>query len=343
MRNLSKEQRIENLVRLGYRPNEAEFVCLAALNSGYFVRRQFVSFLGKKSGWLDEVFLSRAKAMHHVAMSSLARNRVLYHFKSHPLFTALGESNNRNRRTHETFTIKTRLMILDFVLAHLQNRFMSTEQEKIQFFCDVLHLDSSHFPSKLYRSASQSGSTRRFFVDKMPIFVDTHDLVPVPSFCYVDAGSHGSEGFKTYLGEYRTLFARLPQYRLVYVAATSSNLADVERIFKREVGTRGAPVDPAITRLLGYFSDRQRFDRRDLAGFDQGKLIQFRQDRLEFSDSDSERLFDRWKTGGDEAIIALLAPESHSRPRSSATFSAHVMDFDYRLFGSLFDGNYTID
>ena len=35
------EEAVESIRRLGYTPEEAEFLMLAAIHSGYFVRRQF--------------------------------------------------------------------------------------------------------------------------------------------------------------------------------------------------------------------------------------------------------------------------------------------------------------
>jgi hypothetical protein len=334
---MTNEQRIESLVRLGYKAPEAEFVCLAALNSGYFVRRHFVSFLGKGSGRLDENFLCRAKTLRHVTASRLDRNRVLYHFKSKPLFTALGEEDNRNRRSHQAITIKTRLMALDFVLQHLRYRFLSTEEEKVAFFCDAVGLDRAHLPVKGYRGI-KGDCTQRFFVDKMPIFIEeTASGRWNTSFCYLDGGANSAAGFKSYLEEYRNLFARLAQFKIVYIASSNDNLADARRLFTHHFGDTGGrpPLDPAISRLLNFFADRVRFERRDLAAFDQGKLIQFRRDREEFSNASSEKLFERWRTAGDEGVLAVLAPESMAKAPCSATFSSHILEFNYELFGSL--------
>jgi hypothetical protein len=50
---MTNQERICNLKMLGYTDREAEFLCLAALHSGYFVRRQFLGFAGRERGKLD--------------------------------------------------------------------------------------------------------------------------------------------------------------------------------------------------------------------------------------------------------------------------------------------------
>ena len=51
---MTKPERISNLKGLGYTEREPPFLCLAALASGYFLRRQFTSFIARESGWADE-------------------------------------------------------------------------------------------------------------------------------------------------------------------------------------------------------------------------------------------------------------------------------------------------
>ena len=57
------------------------------------------------------------------------------------------------------------------------------------------------------------------------------------------------------------------------------------------------PADPAVTRLLGYFRDRELYQRRELETFNQQKLIQFREDRRAFSEERYESLFDQNSCG----------------------------------------------
>lgn len=61
---MTTEQRIESVERFGYSTREAGFLVLAALHSGYFLRRQYCAFLGIGFGYPDDVPTSRATASY---------------------------------------------------------------------------------------------------------------------------------------------------------------------------------------------------------------------------------------------------------------------------------------
>ena len=60
---MQNEARIESLRCLSYSEREAAFLCLAALHGGYFLRRQYVEFLGKSrrtvAALIDRAFTLR--------------------------------------------------------------------------------------------------------------------------------------------------------------------------------------------------------------------------------------------------------------------------------------------
>src|SRR4051794_19825273 len=109
------EQRVHALQSFGYTEREAGFLCRAALHSGYFLRRQFLAYAGGNYGKLDSRLSERVLENGHAKAKGLRYRQVLYHLCSKPLYAALGETDNRNRREHFVFTIKARLMALDFV------------------------------------------------------------------------------------------------------------------------------------------------------------------------------------------------------------------------------------
>jgi hypothetical protein len=337
---VTNEQRIASLQSAGYTEREAAFLCLAALHSGYFVRRQFSFFIGKNSGQLDENFLKRALGNNHVRATTYRADRILYHIGSKPLYDLIGEPDNRNRRQHQVFTIKCRVMALDFVLQHRTCKFAATEREKLDLFCGRFSIDIEHLPAKLYRATSSANSTTRYFVDKYPIFVTDADSAV--HFCYIDEGLHSTSGFEGYLHQYEALLRRLPGFRMVYVAGFTDQCAKARRVFDRFAVALGAtaPLDPQVARLLAYFRNRDAFERRDLKDFTQAKLIQFREDRASFDGSNYERMFQAWKCGGDEAVLGCLGLKASSNARPAIVFETHILRFNYQLFGTLSNGNW---
>src|SRR4051794_29207566 len=121
--SLAPETVGSGLARFGYGAEEAAFLRLVALQSGYFLRRQAAQFFGSKDGRRVTPLVDKAVALEHARSSTWRRNTQLYHLSSRPFYEALGESNNRNRRRHELTQIKNRVMALDYVLDRSTERF----------------------------------------------------------------------------------------------------------------------------------------------------------------------------------------------------------------------------
>jgi hypothetical protein len=149
---MTEAERITNLTVFGYTEREARFMCRAALHSGYFVRRQFLTFSQCERGRADYALTAKATAARHVKELVFRQKRRVYSFCSKPFFEAIGDVDNRNRRTHEIPTIKSRLIGFDFVLSNPAIDYLSTEAEKVRFFGDRLGIGFEHFPTKRYHS-----------------------------------------------------------------------------------------------------------------------------------------------------------------------------------------------
>jgi len=340
---VTNQERISSLKSLGYTEREAEFLCLAALHSGYFLRRQFLFFIGKCRGQLDANFIEKIAANKHAKRMAFRGDRVLHHVASKLIYDALGESDNRNRRQHEVFTIKNRLMALDFALQNRAHRFLPTEREKTSFFRDELKVSVKHLPVKRYRAQENGTTTDRHFVDKLPIFTSTNmdGTAPLPHFCYIDEGQHSTSRFEQHLREYRSLFAQLPHFRLLYVACFPDQFEASRRLFERTILNRSnIPIDPLATRMIAYFQDREAYEKKDFKRFTQQKLIQFREDRTAFTGPDHELLFEQWKHSGDPVVIAHFCPNAMPKTSHVAEFGTYLLRFNYDLFGTLLNGNW---
>lgn len=340
---MTNEERTSNLKKLGYTDREAEFLRLAALHSGYFLRRQFLYFIDKCRGQLAAAFVEKAVQNGHTKAHAFRGDRIIYHVASKLIYEALGEADNRNRRQHEILTIKNRLMALDFVLQNRGRRFLATEREKTSFFCDELKITGKHLPVKRYRSPENDRTTDRHFVDKLPIFTDagTNGATVLPHFCYIDEGLHSTSRFEQHLQEYRGLFGQLNQFRLLYVSCFPDQCEPSRRLFERTILNRvNAPIDPLATRLISYFQDRNAYETKDLKRFTQQKLIQFREDRTAFTGPEYDLLFEQWKTNGSSAVIAHVCPDAMAKSTNAGEFATYLLKFKYELFGTLLNGNW---
>ncbi len=329
---MDKREQISSLRGFGYNEREAAFLAVAALHSGYFLRRQYCAFIGTGFGYPDKLFIDRALELRHVREISLRYRRKLYSIQSRPLFEALGEIDNRNRRLHEPQTIKARLMSLDYILGKLDASWYPTETERISLFVDQFKIDKQHLPAKRYVSRNGGKQTLRWFVDKPPIFTEPPDKTVW--FCFADPGYHTGDAFVSFLTDYRPLFARLERFGIIYIACYAASAHRGKAIFNRSFSALGtSPVDPIHSELSQYFEDRHEHETNGLAGFDHERLNRYREARKRFSNRRTDDLFELWRNGGAAAMIADLCPESAPDIHQRCSFSIEMIDQNYELFG----------
>src|SRR5258708_14627373 len=164
------ESNIENLRRLGYTEDEARFLYLVATHSSYFSTRQYLQFTGAKSGEKSMAFTQKLLGKGHATAKLLLRNGRIYHLHSRLIYRAVGRENLRNRREHSIDYLRTKLAILDFILAHLDYHYFQTEAEKVEYFCSKLRLNRGILPAKRYSGAIRHKTTDRYFADTFPLF-----------------------------------------------------------------------------------------------------------------------------------------------------------------------------
>jgi hypothetical protein len=338
-------ERIQALQNFGYDADEARFLTIAALHGGYFLRRQFLNFVGGAKGGKDVVLLKKLETNHHVRVSVYRHNRMVYHLCSKPLYEALGEPNNRNRREHQPATIKNKIMSLDFVLEHQDQLFLATEREKVDYFVATRNIARENLPTRLFASHHGGEPAAKHFVDSYPIYLATgpdgalgHDSVP--HFCYVDEDLQTADRFSTYLGQYFRLFTALGDFRVIYVAERPRLFASAERVFQRFSESAPPPANPVFNEeaaLAAYFQRRRAYEDQDFSGFDTAGIIRFREEKKRFASDHYEMLYARWKAGDPKVLIQKKAPGQGPDGTLRGRFSAYVLTQDYELFGTIRD------
>jgi hypothetical protein len=331
---MTNEERIFALQNCGYTHRQATFLCTVALHSGYFLRRQYHKFLGQKPGASAERLIERGRAKGHIRIHSSANRTLIYHLGARCVYEVLDDEDNPNQRWRQPSSIKTKLMGLDFVLAHPQYRYLATENEKLDFFCSTLGLERDCLFARDYRSRHPESPTRtRYFVDRFPIFVTgtATDLRPLVSFCYVDGARAKPCGFATYLEHYRAMFSCLPSIEVVYVAIDPQIFPKAERVFAQYVrASPHRPEDPLLARLREHFRVRELFERQGSRCLDQQRLDCFRDELEEYRGPKFEALYQQWKREASLGICANAA--THQVRRVFRTW--RVAD-EYQLFGDL--------
>jgi hypothetical protein len=338
---LTNTERRSGLERLGYNEREAEFLCLAALHGGYFVRRQYAQFLRLQDGGTVSQLIEKTLELGHAHADTYRANMHIYHLSARPFYAVLGQEDNRNRRRKEPLTIKAKLMGLDFVLAHPHHQYLTTEREKVGFFEATFGIKTKVLPIKRYAGSGQV--TERYFVEKFPIAYSPNSepaAQPLVSFCFIDPGLATVDGFETFLDRYAPLLAALPHFRVIYVAATDVLFGKAQGLFDRFItGDRklgnGPDSEVRSQNMLAYFEARRLYETKQLALFDRTKLLQLRDLRQAFSGPEIEALYARWKATGANRIPNDSTPKTSKTITGCGQFSTYLLDHSYDLFGSL--------
>jgi len=202
---------IERIRGLGYTESEARFLYIVAVFSGYFTLKQFRAFTGASYGKRPSCFAEKLIEQGHARICGQARGGSLFHLFSRTIYGQMEKDNLRNRKRHSLGFIRTRLVLLDFVLGNQDLAYFETEQDKVNFFCQELGISKEYLPANVYEGAAPDQKTIRYFVDKFPLFVAPPfpGLPPVVTFSYVDAGFERPSQFASHLAAYQPLFRQL--------------------------------------------------------------------------------------------------------------------------------------
>ena len=283
---------LEALIAFGYTEEEARFLYLVATHSGYFVARQFLAFTGAHWGKRTTIFWTKLQSLRHARVERFPKSGVVYHVFSRRLYRRIERENIRNRRTHELDFIRTRLAILDFVLAHRDQEYLETESEKVRFFCGTLGMERHHLPSRVYLGSAQAKPTLRYFVDKFPMFLSSASG-HVVTFTYVHAATSTLVDFAHHLETYLPLFRQLSEFSFVYASRTNACFANATEVFRSLVKI---PLEHEIAdQLLRYFRVRRAWDERRYGAVTDADLLFREAARTRFSGTRFEALYRGWK------------------------------------------------
>jgi hypothetical protein len=240
----------------GYTEREAAFLYLAALHSGYFLRRQYLRFIERGRGALAAQFLRRAFALGHIQSIACGQARFVYHLTSTEVYGAAGLGASHHRRLKSDATIKSRLMVLDFVLDHLGDTLLDTEAAKVIHFTETHGLSESILPRS--RGAA--------FAEEFPLILNKDgDL----SFSYIDEGALSASSFEHFLDQYTPLFRALPGFTLLYLSDYAQNFERARNLFISKLADE-RPGTTAVTprgvdHLIDYLSVRKQADMKQSA------------------------------------------------------------------------------
>jgi hypothetical protein len=307
---------------LGYTEDEARFLYVVATHSGYFVPRQFLALAGAKWGYRTDQLTKKLESQDHASWREYEGAGGVYHLFSKKLYAAIAKENLRNRRRHSAEFIKTRLVLLDFVIENQQHDYLETEQQKVEYFCNKLHLPKTCLPTKTYEAHSSSNPTLRYFVDKYPLFLDSSRSFssPVVTLSYVDPGYATVAGFANHLNAYRPLFRELTAFRFLFISNFAAHFGDAEQRFS---SLFGAPNSTDIAAdVLRYFRLRKAWDLKKYALFSNSEIEWLNGATRRFAGQRLDSLHVAWCAGQvrDDDVRLALPDSTFPRKAEFATY-----------------------
>jgi hypothetical protein len=300
---------------LGYTPDESGFLYIVATHSGYFVPRQFITFTG--AGWRkrSQHFTEKLESRGHATWREYQDVGGVYHLFSKTLYRLIDRENLRNRRRHSIEFIRTRLLLLDFILANLAHDYFELEHDKVRYFCEQLGIPKKALPAKAYEGVSTPVPTLRYFVDKFPLFLDSSSgsSSPVVTLSYVDPGQASLAGLANHLHAYMPLFRHLAPFRFLYIASSDVHFVRAEQCFSSLVKI---PFEQhAPEELERYFRLRAAWEEKQYVQLSNDDIEWLDHANRRFGGSGIERVYCAWASGavGKEEWGALLAEEYSPR------------------------------
>jgi hypothetical protein len=331
---VTAETQIQTIQTLGYSQPEAQFLRLVALHSGYFLRRQFLRSIGAERGKRAQDFIDQLLSRSHAVREIFREDRHVYRLQSKVIYEALGDEDNRNRREHQPSTVRVRLMGLDFILEHPEQRYLMTQQEKLSYFFEQRGLDAQTLPARFFRS--NGTVTTRYFPDGFPQFADSGNP-PAVSFVYVDDAQLGADAFRSYLRNYQKLFEALGLVALVFLTTSMDRFEigqkALARFSARVLDDGRIPID--LNRLLAHFPHRLLYEKRETRALNGAQMRALADDIHALSSPFIDRAYEVWKQSGDDGLRAECVAQREASSLPAISLTACVLEYDYDLFGTL--------
>ena len=227
------------------------------------------------------------------------RRAHLYHVHSKPLYAAIGEPNNRNRKPVTLARAIERLMVLDTVLAERRLRWLGTEREKVEYFRTTTTLRLKELPHLAFGAGPEK--TIRYFPDKLPIGITGDGRTHV--FLYL-VNRKTPVDFRAFLHRHSELLRALPEWELRLLVPR--HLLEAAPLFEQAARDElGRPLRlDDVAELRWYFRQQDQVDH----GGAPEDFRRFRRACRAFRAPRFHALYRLWKKNGDRPLHATVSP-----------------------------------
>jgi hypothetical protein len=316
---------IERIKTLGYTEAEARFLYIVAVFSGYFTRGHFRTFTGSAYGKRSTHFGLKLLRHAHATVRDDPRRGSIFHLFSRTIYGQIEKDNLRNRKKHSFDFVRTRMVLLDFILANQDLAYFETEQDKVNFFCETMGVSKEFLPAKVYQGRIGSQPTIRYFVDKFPLFLAPpfSGAPPVVTLSYVDSGPQTPSSFAAHIGAYQNLFRQLNRFRFLYIAAKEAYFRMAEEQFRALVKQ---PLESDVSsEIQRYFRIRKKWESHQYIVPVTEDFEFLKEARERFHGDRFDTLYHAWRFGklGDHELRVELSQLAPNRTVFFDTYLVH--------------------
>jgi hypothetical protein len=273
------------------------------LHSGVFVGRQYATFAGITRGQKVHDFIEKLLVQRFVTpieLGSTGRTRI-FHVQHKPLYAAIGEPDNRNRRRVTVDRAIERLMVLDSVLADRSLTWLGSEREKRRYFKQRLgdRLRDDEYPRLVF--GKKPNVTVRYFPDKLPIGHERDQYRHV--FIYLSR-SPSPMDFRVFILRHLELLNALGFWtiRVLFPRSLAASM-DAYRNAARELLAN--PLRLSQTEELAWFLRQLQMPEQDASAADRTRL---QAARKAFRSPRFAAIRRHWITEGSRAVFLAASP-----------------------------------
>jgi hypothetical protein len=291
------------IASFGITERQARFLVTVMLHSGVFVGRQYAAFAGITHGQKVHDFIVKLlvrRLVTPIELGSTGRTRI-FHVHHKPLYAAIGEPDNRNRRRVTIDRAIERLMILDGVLADRSVAWLGSERAKRRYFRHRLgdRLRDDEYPRLVF--GEKPNVTVRYFPDKLPIGYERDQYRYV--FIYV-ARSPSPMDFRVFILRHLELLNALGFWtiRVLFPQSIASSI-DPYKNAARELLTR--PLSLSQTEELTWFLRQPQTPELDSSAADRDRL---QAARKAFRSPRFAAIRRHWLAEGNRAVFLAASP-----------------------------------
>jgi hypothetical protein len=302
----------------GMTERQTRFLVTVMLHSGVFVGRQYAAFAGITHGQKVHDFVEKLlvrRLVTPIELGSTGRTRI-FHVHHKPLYAAIGEPDNRNRRRVMPDRAIDRLMILDAVLADRSVTWLGSEREKCRYFKQHLgdRLRDDEYPRLVF--GMRPKVTVRYFPDKLPIGYDRDHRGHV--FIYL-ARNPSPMDFRVFILRHLELLNALG-FWTVRVLFPRSLAGSMEAYRKAAHELLTKPLTPSETEELIWFFRQPELLPLAVSALDRARV---QAARRAFRSPRFAAIRRHWFTEGNRAVFLAASPvarDTLDRRRASVEF-----------------------